>query len=89
MTVMRDTIEIMGAGCQILVNQQQASVVFAVESWNDVGEERHWARLELAPDDAERLGRFLRVRAGKARDVQLEIAGWHEEEPVAAEGSGP
>lgn len=73
MAILRDTVEIMGPMCQMLINQQGDQVVFSVEVWSDDPDRRLWARLDLDPKDAVRLASFLETSANEARKVQDEI----------------
>jgi len=68
MATMRDTIEIVGPGCQLLINQQGECVVFSVESWGDETDRRMFSRLELDPMQADRLSGFLSGLALKAQE---------------------
>jgi hypothetical protein len=73
MAILRDTIEIMGPTCQVLVNQQGDQVVLAIEGWTENEDKRFWSRLELDPKDANRLTTFLEQAANDARKVQDDL----------------
>jgi hypothetical protein len=64
--MMRETIELMAPGVQILVNQQGDQVVLAVETWDDDGERRLWSRVELNHGDAAALGAWITTYAARA-----------------------
>lgn len=73
MAIVRDTLEVVGPTCQMLVNQQGDQIVFSIEGWTDDNDRRFWARLELDPKDAMRLASFVETAANVARKVQDEI----------------
>jgi hypothetical protein len=67
MASVRESIEIVGMGCQLLVNQQDEVVVISVETWDDNEDKRLFSRLELDPVQADRLSGFFAAMALKAQ----------------------
>lgn len=67
MATMRESMEIVGIGCQLLVNQQDDAVVISVETWDDELDKRIFSRLELDPMQADRLSGFFSAMALKAQ----------------------
>jgi hypothetical protein len=67
MASVRESIEIVGMGCQLLVNQQDEVVVISVETWDDCVDKRLFSRLELDPVQADRLSGFFAAMALKAQ----------------------
>lgn len=67
MATVRDSMEIVGPGCQLLVNQQDETVVISVEIWDDEDDRRLYRRLEMDPTQADRLSGFFAAAALKAQ----------------------
>lgn len=67
MATIRESMEIVGTGCQLLVNQQDEVVVMSVEIWDDDIDKRLFRRLEFDPVQADRLSGFFSAMALKAQ----------------------
>lgn len=71
MSVMRESMELMTTGCQVLINQQSESIVLSVSFWDSDSTRIH-RRFDFDAEQADKLSEFLARLALKAREQAKE-----------------